>query len=88
MLSARRPKFPAGSIIVREKLKSPGDARPELLTVMIKRARGFNPQAGDWEFLTVDGGATKIQGRQKKGSCLDCHQTQWDYVFPLPAAAK
>ena len=86
MLSERPSKFPVGSIIVREKLATQTDARPELLAVMIKRARGFNPKADDWEFLTVDGALTKIQERQKKGSCLQCHasQSERDFVFPLP----
>ena len=78
--------FPRGSIIVREKLAKADDAQPQLLTVMIKRARGFNPKANDWEFLTIDGGMNKILKRQKKGSCLDCHasQQQRDFVYPTP----
>ena len=80
-------KFPAGSIIVREKLSKPDDATPQLLAVMVKRAAGFNPKGGDWEFMTVDGALTKVTGRQKKGSCLDCHasQRERDFVFPVPA---
>jgi len=78
-------KFPAGSIIVREKLSKPDAATPQLLAVMVKRAAGFNPKGGDWEFLTVDGALTKVTGRQKKGSCLDCHasQRERDFVFPV-----
>jgi len=80
-------QFPRGSIIVREKLLKPDDAQPQLLAVMIKRARGFNPAANDWEFLVVDGTMTKIRERQKKGSCLDCHSSQKarDFVYPAPA---
>lgn len=87
-MSAGPPsKFPAGSIIVREKLSKPDDARPELLAVMVKRAPGFNPKANDWEFLTVDGALTKVRQRQKNGSCVACHTSQRenDFVFPLPA---
>ena len=86
IMSGRPAKFPAGSIIVREKFGTLDEARPELLAVMVKRAGGFNPKAGDWEFLTVDGALTKIQERQKKGSCLQCHasQSERDFVFPLP----
>ena len=77
-------KFPAGSVIVREKLSAPDAPAPQLLAVMVKRAPGFNPKGGDWEFLTVDGALTKVTGRQKQGSCLDCHasQRERDYVFP------
>ena len=81
-----RTKFPAGSMIVREKLARADDAQPELVAVMIKRAAGFNPSGGDWEFITIDGGLTKVRERQKKGSCLECHSSQADrdFVFPLP----
>jgi hypothetical protein len=81
MSSEKAAKFPEGSIIVREKLARAEDAQPELIAVMYKRARGFNPAAGDWEFLTVDGAMTKIQVRQKKGSCLECHAAQRDRDF-------
>lgn len=88
LAGATRAKFPAGSIIVREKLAREGDAAPQLLAIMIKRAPGFNPKGGDWEFLTADGSATKIRERQKSGSCLDCHASrrEQDFVFPLAGA--
>jgi hypothetical protein len=78
--------FPAGSIIVREKLARADDERPELLAVMVKRPPGFNPKGGDWEFLLVDGAGSKVIERQKRGSCLDCHasQRERDFVFPVP----
>ena len=76
-------QFPLGAIIVREKLAKADDARPQLLTVMIKRVRGFNPKANDWEFLMLEGATNKILERQKEGSCLDCHasQKQRDFVY-------
>jgi cytochrome P460 len=79
-------QFPRGSIIVREKLGKADDTQPQILTVMIKRARGFNPNANDWEFLAVDGTMAKILERQKKGSCLECHasQRERDFVYPPP----
>lgn len=83
--------YPVGSVIVREKLLyAEGDPRPQLLAVMIKRAHGFNPKGGDWEFLLADGAATRIHERQKKGSCLECHAAQRarDYVFPPPPAPR
>jgi hypothetical protein len=82
-----RMRFPPGSIIVREKLAKVDDEKPELLTAMIKRERGFNPKANDWEFLMIDGTMTKIIDRQKQGSCLNCHASQKkrDFVFPVPA---
>ena len=85
--SAPPIQFPRGSIIVREKLAKADDTQPQLLAVMIKRTRGFNPAANDWEFLVVDGAMTKIRERQKKGSCLGCHKSQkaLDFVYPSQA---
>src|SRR6266851_6104249 len=58
--SASKSRFPVGSIIVREKLLKADDKEPELLAVMIKRERGYNPAGGDWSFLTVDGAMTRV----------------------------
>jgi hypothetical protein len=84
-MSAGPPgEFPRGSIIVREKLATTDNTKPQLLAAMIKRARGFNPAANDWEFLVIDGAMTKVRMRQKKGACLNCHVSQKarDYVYP------
>jgi hypothetical protein len=83
-------QFPAGAIIVREKLAKADDAQPQLLAVMIKRVRGFNPGANDWEFLMLDGATNKILERQKEGSCLDCHAAQKhrDFVYPVPGVVN
>jgi hypothetical protein len=83
LLSDPRIAFPRGSIIVREKLSQPDALQPDLLTVMVKRQKGFNPWANDWEFLLVDGNGKKVLERQKKGSCLNCHGSQAgrDYVY-------
>jgi hypothetical protein len=80
-------RFPPGSIIVREKLAKADDTQPQLLTAMIKRSRGFNPKANDWEFLMIDGTMSKILEQPKQGSCIKCHasQKQRDFVFPIPA---
>jgi len=87
LASEGRTKFPVGSVIVREKLARPEAAQPELVAVMIKRAHGFSPKGGDWEFLTTNGTLTKVRERQKKGSCLNCHSSQADrdFVFPPPS---
>lgn len=73
--------FPVGSILVREKLSQPDSSEPELLAVMIKREKGFNPAGGDWLFLTVTGNGSKVKERTKKGTCLQCHQTARDRDF-------
>lgn len=75
--------FPRGAIIVREKLASANSQTPELLAVMMKREKGFNPAANDWEFLILDGSATRIERRERKGECQHCHSSQKkkDFVF-------
>ena len=75
--------FPVGSTIVREKLLSESQLTPQVLAVMIKREEGFNPEAGDWEFLLVNGHANRIEKRQKQGECLACHSaaSNADFVF-------
>jgi len=87
---SRPLNYPEGAVIVREKLKTEAGA-PELLTAMIKRKKGFNPEANDWEFLLISGDATKIKKREKTGACLSCHESVngKDFVFDnyLPASA-
>ncbi len=81
-------EFPVGSIIVKEKqpggsvLLKPGG--PMLLnTVMIKRAKGYNPACGDWQFAAIDGFTAKLNGDGKLESCMFCHkdQAKQDFVY-------
>src|SRR5882724_7109052 len=83
MMSQLQPVFPQDSVIIKEKPSSEESTAPELLTVMIKREKGFNPDLGDWEFLVVNGAVTEIQGRGKLAHCQSCHlmKTDTDYVF-------
>ncbi|MBC7911920.1 MAG: cytochrome P460 family protein [Pyrinomonadaceae bacterium] len=83
MTTEAKPAFSVGSIIVREKLTGSESATPELLTVMVKRAKGFNPDASDWEFIVLNGAATETRLRQKVGNCQACHisQKDTDFVF-------
>ena len=87
MLSKGRGTFPEGSIIVREKLSSPAATSPEILVVMIKREKNFNPRANDWEFLTINGDVKKIVKREKEGKCQQCHasEAKHDFIFRYPA---
>jgi hypothetical protein len=83
MLEQKNPAFPEGSVIVKEKLSEKSSQTPELLTVMIKRGKGFNPTSGDWEYMVVDGTGTKIQAQGKLENCQSCHSAKpdTDYVF-------
>ena len=83
MTEELNPYFPEGSVIVKEKLPDKSSQAPELLTVMIKRAKGFNPTSGDWEYMVVDGTGTTVQARGKLENCQSCHTGKpgTDYVF-------
>lgn len=83
MLTAKNPRFPVGSIIVKEKLPSEKSHSPELLTVMIKRKKGYDRAHGDWEYLVTNGKGTKIQECGKMETCQSCHASQktTDYVY-------
>lgn len=82
MVEERVPKFPQGSVIVKEKLSAPDSTQPELLTVMIKREKGFNPESGDWEYMVTNGAGTEVQARGRISSCQACHEMNrnTDYV--------
>jgi hypothetical protein len=92
MMEQENPSFPEGSVIVKEKLPDKSSQTPELLTVMIKRAKGFNNENGDWEFMVTDGSGTKVEAQGKLEKCQACHQAkgQKDFVFRtyLPYDAK
>jgi hypothetical protein len=74
MMTRQQPRFPIGSMIVKEKLGSRDSTDPELLTAMIKREPGYNPEGGDWEYLVLDGTASKIVERGKLTQCSSCHR--------------
>lgn len=81
------PKFPAGSILVRERLESPTASDPTLLIAMVKRQRDFSKATGDWEFLMLNGSDMKLLSRQTAGNCADCHakaqKTDWVFIDQL-----
>jgi hypothetical protein len=83
MMEQAKPSFPEGSVIVKEKLPDKSSQTPELLTVMIKRAKGFNTESGDWEYMVTDGSGTKVEAQGKLEKCQGCHlaNQQKDYIF-------
>lgn len=82
MMEEKTPSFPQGSVIVKEKLTTPKSTTPELLTVMVKRERGYNSESGDWEYMVFDGAGQSIQERGKLENCQSCHlmDKNTDYV--------
>lgn len=82
MLTQRTPRFPPGSMIVKEKLSSKTSITPELLTAMVKREQGYNPESGNWEYVVLNGTASAIMERGKLTNCQSCHAayTRSDFV--------
>ena len=74
MLEEKSPRFPVGSLVVKEKLTTRDSSEPELLTAMYKRAAGYDPEGGDWEYLVLDGRGKEVRARGKLESCRACHQ--------------
>jgi hypothetical protein len=74
MLEELKPRFPAGSLIVKEKLTARDSSEPELLTAMYKREAGYDPEGGDWEYFVLDGRGREVKARGKLESCRACHQ--------------
>jgi hypothetical protein len=82
MLEEKSPRFPVGSLVVKEKLPARDAAEPELLTAMYKREAGYDPEGGDWEYLVLDGRGEELRARGRLETCRACHQTypQTDFV--------
>jgi hypothetical protein len=94
-LSAKPVQFPVGSIVLKEKFQVEGtkkdawsqhrlakDARPVLLTAMLKREPGYDPANGDWEYVVLNGDASS-QSTEGLENCAKCHADMKakDFVF-------
>lgn len=89
MRATKNVSFPVGSVIIKEKYeidkttyKMKPNSPPKLMTVMIKRQKGYSPTTGDWEYLVTKGNG-ELQARGKIAKCQNCHakQKNTDYVF-------
>ena len=56
---------------------------PNLLTVMVKRSKGFDSQNGDWEYYTAAGNGKPYPGDLSVKHCQSCHRSEEakDYTF-------
>jgi hypothetical protein len=86
-MRADYPKFPEGSIIVKQKYYSTvapaSPAGADLYTVMIKRGVGYNSAMSDWEFAVLAGDGRRVEARGPLATCMACHQERatTDYVY-------
>lgn len=81
---AKDVPFPVGAAIVKEKF-SPSGSGMMLVGkgAMIKRAPGFDPAHGDWEFAYWEASSGILAGAAEAESCGNCHAgaAATDFVF-------
>ena len=65
--------YPPGTIILKQKLSDAAGKKAEFFTGMVKRAKGYDPEAGDWEFFVMNAEATIARPPLNVQSCVDCH---------------
>ncbi|HEY9509035.1 MAG TPA: cytochrome P460 family protein [Verrucomicrobiae bacterium] len=82
------PRFPVGAVIVKQKTVNGYTGNDGKRVVqdngvggMIKRAPGFDPKHGDWEYFYFENPKKIENGRI--ASCVKCHDSakNKDYVF-------
>jgi Cytochrome P460 len=83
MLKHGDTTFPLGAVIVKEKRQDLKRSEPDLMTVMVKREKGYNPAVGDWDFAVLDGQAKIVKAEGRLANCIACHTSvsRSDYVY-------
>lgn len=76
-------RLPGGAVLV-EAHYAAGSAAPEVYFAMVKRAPGFDPAGGDWEYLIVEPSGDVAQ-RGRLPLCARCHaEAPHDRLFGGP----
>ena len=79
-----KPVFAPGSAIVKQKLRQGASGPPQVaaLGLMIKRAPGFDPAHGDWEYGYWEEASGLSRGPEAQNACGNCHaSSRTDHVF-------
>jgi hypothetical protein len=74
--------YPVGAAVVKRKLREKNDKLVASgVGGMIKRAPGYDPKHGDWEYFYFEDEAKIESG--KIDSCVNCHRlaAKTDFVF-------
>jgi hypothetical protein len=66
-------KYPAGTMILKQKFLDEEGTNTVFFTGMFKREPGYNPEMGDWQFFTLDQSGERITASGRIDSCMDCH---------------
>ena len=79
------PAFPVGAVIVKEKYAGAPAAPADLVAIalMIKRASGFDPAHGDWEYAYYEAALGIVRSAEQTAYCASCHAgaAATDYVY-------
>jgi len=77
--------FPVGAVIVKEKYSGPKTVKPDVVAIglMIKRAAGFDPTHGNWDYAYYEPALGVIQTAEQTAYCANCHAgaAATDYVY-------
>jgi Cytochrome P460 len=65
--------YPPGTVILKQKLSDAAGKNAQSFTGMVKREKGYDPGAGDWEFFVMNSEATVVRPPLNVQSCVDCH---------------
>jgi hypothetical protein len=80
-------RFGVGSLLVKKHASTSSPA-PGPTFAMAKRAPGFFPEGGDWEYIVLDAKG-RLEDRGKLTLCARCHaEGNVDRVFGLPPEAR
>ena len=64
--------YPVGTVILKEKFADAAGTKSVLFTGMLKREKGYNTEAGDWQFFVLNSDATTVT-TDRTQSCINCH---------------
>ena len=82
--------YPVGTVLLKENfsVKNGKPDTPLTIAAMIKRASGFDPKGGDWEYIQLDvDGKVLLKGSSRQPevhkNCGECHinVSDRDFVF-------
>lgn len=65
--------YPVGTVILKQKLGDAAGKKAEFFTGMVKRGKGYDREAGDWEFFVMNSEATVARVPLNVQSCVECH---------------
>jgi hypothetical protein len=68
-----RGTYPKSTMILKRKYRDQDGKTTELFTGMLKREKGYNPEAGDWQFFVLDSRGEEVTEFGRLVSCMNCH---------------